>query len=406
MADINLEESSTEPLGQNDILEALKDDLEETTEEVKPEPESTEETGKDTKEEEQEEDETEEEKIELEDKEEEELEYQEVPKRAAIKAAYPDIFKKFPGLEQAIYREYEYTKIFPSLKEAESAKETIDLFGQIQDDLFKGNIGNLLSSIKKQDEKAFNKISGNLLQTLAAVDKQSFFDLTDTVTKHAINSVFTAGKEKGDDQLQLAAQILHEFLYGNRNVTGPKARQAEEREDPQAEALKKEKFDFEKKKLDAAVESVVSRTNSIIRTAVEKYIDPKGYMGDYVKRQAIKDVIDAVDKEIGGDERFRMDLDRLWRNAESKNYSDASKELIRKAIIKKAQSILPNHIKKIRADVSKGTRSSQNTSRRVKEENDDQPVIRRTATPERTRSSNNDRPSKVGSVRDVMKFLE
>ena len=407
------------PLNQGDILSALNED--DSDSEVSKDDEIKLEEKPDKSEDKDEEEPSPE--VELEDKTEDEdelkvedddeLEFQDVPKRQEILAAFPDIFKKFPGIQSALYREDKYTRIFPSIKEAETAKDRLVTFGRIENDLLSGNIGNLLATVKQTDSKAFNKISGTLLQTLNAVDKEAYFGTVNHVLQHAITGAFKAGKDMaGEDgeQLQIAAQLLNKFLYGSTNIKEPEA-QKEEKPDPREEQLKARETEFQKNQLDIAVNDVTSKTNNVIKNAVTKYIDPKGLMGDYVKKTAIKDVIAAIDSEISDDKRFRQNLDLLWMDAAKNNYSSESKDRIRKAILKKVQSVIPGHVKKVRADAIKGSKSSNSNGsssrNRTNDDDDNEPVKRRTAPPQNNRSSSrNEKPSRIGSVRDVMKFLE
>ena len=107
--------------------ELMKDDS--TTEEVDPKLEETDdeeitpdsevplnieddedsEEDKDEEETNEEESEKEDEEEDLTDKEENELELAKIPSRKEIKAKFPTLFKEFPQLEQAFYREREYT---------------------------------------------------------------------------------------------------------------------------------------------------------------------------------------------------------------------------------------------------------------------------------------------------------
>src|SRR5215469_7143808 len=44
-------------------------------------------------------------------------------KRKELLAAYPDIFKKFPYLEKSMYREQQYSELFPTMSDAKVAAE-------------------------------------------------------------------------------------------------------------------------------------------------------------------------------------------------------------------------------------------------------------------------------------------
>lgn len=417
LAELNTNDSvseTKEPLNQNDVLEALKDDpsleaeVAEEVEEIADNPDEAEEVA-----DKPEEDEEDLEKAEIEP---EDLEFEDIPKRQEILKAYPDIFKKFPGIEKAIHREAQFTNVFATPKEAEESKSRNEVFSRVEQDLFSGNIGNLLTSIKQQDGKAFTKIAGTFLTTLGNIDKESYFGILNGVVSQAIKGTYQQAKQIGGDegeQLALAAQIMSKFLLNTADVDKLNPGQALPKvaeDDPEKKRLEEERKQFNQERLDTAVNDVRGKANKSIQSFVEKYIDPKGLMGDYVRNQAVKDVLSAVDKEIGEDKRFRQHLDRLWVDAYKSGYTEESKNQIRKAILKKAQSVLPGHIRNVRAIASKGI-SGKPGQKRARVDNDSEPeTIRRTAPPRResvstpvNRSSGNGRPL---GLRDVMKALE
>src|SRR3990172_8704927 len=47
-----------------------------------------------------------------------------------IKKVDKDIFKKVPELRSVIFREQEYTKVFPSVEDAKQAQEAAEIFGK------------------------------------------------------------------------------------------------------------------------------------------------------------------------------------------------------------------------------------------------------------------------------------
>lgn len=394
-------------LSANDILDALKDEVieDEVDDSTDEEPAEVEDdsTDDDSEEEEQPEEKPEEE-IELNDEDEDNFEYQDVPNRQAILKAYPEIFKKFPGIERAIYRESEYTKLFPSIGEAKQAQERLENFSRLENDVFQGNIGGLLSSVKSSDPKAFGKIAGTLLNTLSSVDKDAYFNVVNRVIKTAIKAAADTGKNSNTEdgeQLHIAAQLLHRFIYNTHEITAPDNIVTEDRPDPREAELTKREVEFNQRQLGNAVEDVRSRTESTIKSAVEKYIDPKGMMNSYTRDKAIADVLTAVNNDIMNDTRFRGHLDRLWVDAQKKNYSDESKKKIREAVIRKAQSTLPGFIKNVRAKVLKNKASVKPVSKKETEQRS-KPTFKRTAT-------SNERPvqkPRANSVNGILRALE
>jgi hypothetical protein len=406
-------DSDKPELTESAVLDQLGDDNTEAEEEIKLEDKSSESKDDDKVNEEEEDEpeakseksdeESDEDKIELKD--EEVDEYVELPSRKSILKTYPEFFKKFPGVERAMYREKEYTETFPTIAEAKQAKERLEVFHNIENDLFSGTIDNLLSSVKKQDEKAFKNIAGNLLSTLEKVDKESYYGTVNQVLSNALDAVFQKGKGMGDDdgeQLMIAARLINRAIYGSTEIKPVTPNKVEEKEDPKIKELSEREQQFNKRQLDTAVQDVTNRTRSTVESAINKYIDPKSQMTDYVRSKAVTDVLSQLDKEISSDSRFRQHVDLLWKDAAKNNYSDESRSRIRKAIIARAQTILPDVIRKVRADAIKGL-GGQPKRKTVEREEPETRTERREAPPSKSREQTKIRAS---NVRDVMKFLE
>lgn len=392
---LNLDESKE---SDDDKREEAKEEAEEDTEKV----------SEDNEEEDEKEEGLEEKEIKIEDKDEDELVVADVPRRKEILKAYPDLFKKFPGVEKAIYREQQYTEIFPSLAEAREAVERLETLKNVESELYSGDISGILAHVKRTDEKAFSKITGNILRTLSAVDKDAHLGLTTNVVQSAIKWAYDNGAKIGGDegkQLTIAAQLLNKFFFNSIEIKAPADLSTNEREDPREKEIETKQKNFEEKQLDTARREVSSRIFNTIQSAVNKYIDPKGVMTNYVKDKAMSDAIKEVDRELTTDKRFRAVLDKLWEASRKDGYSEESKARIRKAVINRAQVILPDAIRKVRGEALKGMGVSKRKPNKS-DEDDEQPVRRREATPERKSSNQSGKkPLRASTVDDVLDYL-
>jgi hypothetical protein len=332
-----------------------------------------------------------------------------VPKRQEILKAFPELFKKFPSIEKAIYRENEYAKVFPSLDDAKDAAEKVETLKQVESELLDGNLENLLGRLKSTDQKAFGKITKNYLNTLRSVDKDAYIGILSGTLKNVLNDVFQNGKklDDGEDgnegrQLTIAARLLHKYFFNDINVT-PAPGEKEQEENPKDKELKSREEAANKRDFEVALSSVVSRVNDKINGAIDKIIDPNEAMTPYVRRNAVKDVLSQLDKEMSTDSRFRAQIDRLWDRSRKANYSDESKKEIRLALLSKANSLLPPIVRKVKGDALKGTSEKRSG-------NSERPKFKGSANPEKKNFSekNNDSGKKkpsVSSVSGVMDFL-
>ncbi len=320
----------------------------------------------------------EEEEPEVEIKEEKDLEFEDIPRRQEILAKYPNFDKDFPSVLKAVYRENEYAEVFPTIADAKEAQNEIANFKQFENDLLQGNLESVLQSVKNTDAKAYQRMSGNLLQTLAKVDQNAYYNTVNHVIKTALKGSFDLAKKNSDDQLEIASQLLHKFLYGTPEITVDALPQ-QEQVNPDREKFNTERTEFAKQQLNTAVTDVVSRANNLVRSSIDKHIDPSNTMTPYVKAKAMNDVMEMLDKEISSDTRFRQVLDRKWQNARSNSYNEQSKTDIRNALISKAKTVLPQIIKSVRASALKGQATR---TREAAESKNEKPIERgRPATP-------------------------
>lgn len=412
MSEIETPGAGSEELSIEDIFSKLavddepedkkEDKSEEDNEEV---PEGDEEDKKEDEEVDDEGDDEEgkKEEIKIED-DEDELVVVDVPRRKEILKAFPDLFKKFPAIEKSIYREQQYTELFPSIADAREAAARLDTFKAVEEDLFSGNINNILSHVKKTDEKAFNKITGRFLQTIAALDKDAYLGGVNQILRHAVKGAFDSGKSLGGEegeQLQIAARLINRFLFNSTEIKDPpNMAVVEDKPDPRELEISKRERSFNEQQLDNARKSVSSRAVSQIQTAINKYIDPKDIMTPYVKSKAMSDALAEVDRELTTDKRFRAGLDQLWTKAAKDGYSQDSLARIHKALLNRARTVLPDAIRKVRGEALKG----MGVKPKKKNESEDEPVRRREATPQK--KSSETKKLKVNSVDDVMSFLE
>jgi len=338
---------------------------------------------------------------EIELKEDDELDYKDVPKRQEILKAYPDIFKKFPGVEKAIYREQQYAEVFPTIADAKEAGQRLNTLKEFEGELLSGSIERVLASVKSTDDSAFQKITSGLLQTLAKVDEKAYYGTLNFVIKNALHSAYTTGKQGDDEQLQIAAQLLHKYIYGSTNVTLLPAGTKSEEPNPKEIELNNREKSFASQQLGLAVNDITTRTDNVIKSAIDKNIDPRGVMTPYVKNKAMEDVIKNVQKEIISDTRFIAIKDKLWENAIKENFSEASKVKIRNALLSKAKTVLPGIIQKVKADALKGQASR---NRGANESKDDKPVTQGKMANSSNKSSGGSKkdPSKLTSLEFLM----
>lgn len=341
----------------------------------------------------------------LKDPEEKDLELVTPVRRSEILKLYPDLFKKFPYLEKAYYREQAFTQLLPTLddaREAVAAKTTLDNFEQ---DLLGGDTEKILASVKQTDPKAFAKIADNYLGVLAKVDAPAYHTVIGNIISHTIHQMVSEGRRSKNEALEAAAQILNQFVFTTSDYVSPKRLSADDVDDkpnPKEEEVSNREKAIIEREFNRAQTDVNTRVGNSLKATIEANIDPKDNMSDYVKRNAIREANETIEKLMERDSRFRTILDRLWENAARNDFDKSSTDKIREACISKARTLLPSVIKTARNAALKGM------GKRVVDDSDDkndkQPI--RNAVKGRANTPQVDHKTSKGKVPEGMSTLE
>lgn len=317
--------------------------------------------------------EVDEKKVKSEDKEEIDLEEEE-PKikdedivtpirRKEIAAKYPTLFKEFPYLDQAMYREQEYTKLFPSIGEAKEARENLEQFDNFRNQVLSGNLDVVLSSLKDANPKSYAKVVNNYLPILAKADKDAYLHVTSGVIKDVIKSMASearglAGSEstkQSGDNLLTAARILNQFIFRSSNVQEDKPFGGEDaKENPEEIKLSEERQQFLNERFQVAFSDIQTNVDNVLMNTIKANIDPKDSMSSYVKDKAVDDAFDELEEMLKGDERFGMLMGNLWKKAAASNFDQESQKAIKRAYLEKSKTLLKTVIQNSRNAALKG----------------------------------------------------
>jgi hypothetical protein len=365
-----------------------------------------EEDDEDDEDEDDEKDELKELEDELEEPSDEQLELVTPVRRKEILAKYPKLFKDFPYLEKAYYREQQYTQLLPTIDDAKQAVEDAQILSNFEGDLEKGNTETILNAIKTNSPKSFAKVVDNYLGTLAKVDEKAYHHVLGNVIKHTIIQMVKEASSSQNETLQSAAQILNQFVFGSSNFSQPTKLSSDEKpeeNDKETELSQRERA-ISERAFKSANETLDTRVNNRYRATIEANIDPKESMSDYVRKNASREAYEQLSDLMSNDSRFKIIVDKLWERAAREDFNKASLDRIESAFISKAKTLLPSVLKKARNEALRGM------GKRVadKEEKDETPSKRKSSNREEkepSRSSKSDHkpvPTGMSSLEYLM----
>jgi len=360
----------------DDIFSELsKEDAQETLDLTKPLPKNKEEEGKVKADDQDRKDDDVEDKDEVEDDEDEEVDelkdieedLEDVPaeklelmtpvRRREILKEYPDLFKKFPYLERAYYRDQQFTEILSTIEDAKEAAESHQVLQRYTEDMVeKGNVNNVLKMIKDNNPETYAQVVDNYMEHLRTVDPAAHTHVQSNIVKNIILGMVDTAKSDGDDDLRTAALLLNKWAFGSAKFSPPEkmAKDMKPEDKSKADEISEKEKAFNKRITDNAMQGVSTRVNNSIKSAIENNIDPQNAMTDYVRKNATRDALEKINELIDRDTRFQTIVNKLWEKAHKSNFSDESLAEVRRAFLSKAKSLLEPVLKSSRNQALKG----------------------------------------------------
>lgn len=295
---------------------------------------------------------------ELEGPKEEDLELMTPVRRREILSKYPKLFKDFPYLEKAYYREQQFTEVFPTIQDAKTSAQKARILDQVEQSVMNGDIGTVLQAAKQENQEVFNKIADNYLPTLRRVDQQAYFHVLGNVIKDTIITMVREGRALGEQgaPLTAAANVLNQFVFGSQNFTPPVnlSRQADPREQNLEQQYKQQEQQRVLSQFEGIRDDLQGRADNVLKATIDGNIDPNKTMTEYVKSHAVTEAHDKLEDLMSRDVRFRSLLDKLWEQAFQRGFDKDSTDKIKSAYLSKAKTLLPSVIKKARNDALQG----------------------------------------------------
>lgn len=303
----------------------------------------------------------------LEEPDEDKLELVTPVRRQEILKKYPDVFKDFPYLEKAYYREQQFTEVFPTVQDAKDASEATKILTNFEADISQGNTKKLFQGLKETNPKGFNKLVDNILPTLLETDKDAYTHIIGNTVKNTVRGMISSARSENNEALEIAANLLYKWAFNTSKWEDPTklSNDKDDVDDIKKDEIQSERQKFVNEKFNTVSSELTEKLNNSLKSTIDAYIDPKESMSSYVKKHATNECLDTLNDLISKDTRFNALVDKLWDKALQSNFSKDSLDIITKAFKSKARTLLPTVIKQARKEALKGSSS------KVNKDNDD-----------------------------------
>lgn len=273
-------------------------------------------------------------------------------RRKEILKAFPDLFKKFPYLEKAYYRDRQFTEVFSDIDTAKEAIGKAQSFDQMEGYLMDGSATEVLKAVKQSNPDAFNQIADNYLTSLLEVDQGAYYNVIGNVIKQTVATMLNDGKQNNDEVLQEAARVLNQFVFNTPQLQQPT--RLSKQKTQESDEIEHERQQFVQERFQTTLGDLENKVGNILKSTISQNIDPKSVMSDYIRKNAARDAYDELESLIDQDSNFRRNLDRLWERAFEQKFSKPAVDAIRSAYLSKAKTLLPRVIQKTRNEALRG----------------------------------------------------
>jgi hypothetical protein len=305
----------------------------------------------DEEEEEEEKEEKEEEKEEEEEEEEQEEDLDKLAGRKTtfrdIKKEYPELFKKFPDLRDAFFRNEKFSEIFPTPEDAAAVVNSMQGFNFLEQTLNQGNPEVLFRVLDKQPLK---EVAQRFLPTLLKVDREAFDVTMDGILRNVIRDIAGTAQQSQDQNLLNAAKLLSKHFYNTYEIPQAPKPAEPRRVDPERLKFEQEKQAFMAERRDTFAQDTFKTGTRLLSREVAKGLDPEATISPYMRDALISKIVDEVGDKLESDPQHMRTINSIWAQAERAGYVGDWKTKIIRAYLGRARQLLPAIRQKVRSE--------------------------------------------------------
>lgn len=272
------------------------------------------------------------------------------PTVKAVKAAFPDIFKKFPYLKTAFFELPRYKEVFADPEEAQSAATKAGDFDALESSLVgKGDPSILLNVLNENNPKALARVVENFGPALRKLNPEVYLKLTEPIIEDLIYYANAHGTKTGNKNLVLSAKHIAHYVFSNNGEIPDISKRAAADSGPSEDELQlqRDRQEFDNTRHRDALVSVATSASTVLDRVVENKLDG---LTPFEKKALVRDCREQTNSALQEDKAFQRSLASLWAQAKRDNYSDASKERIKSAWLSRAKAVAPGIRNKLKQE--------------------------------------------------------
>jgi hypothetical protein len=275
------------------------------------------------------------------------------PTFKTLRAEYPELFKKFPGLKAAFFEYPKYQEIFSDVEDAQLASVKAQEYDTLETALVgKGDASLLFKTLEENNPKALKKLIENIPEAVRSIDDDLYTDLAkpfiDELLFYANKQGEKIGGQNGKN-LILAARHIANFMYANGGeIPDISKRSVKDKEPSEAEKeLEVERARNNTREFERAFTDVGGKIDTDINAILGNKLND---LTSFERKQVIKEARQEIDKTLKADKAFQKVLSSLWRKAAEDGYSDQSKSRLKRAWLDRAKVIAASTRNRLRQE--------------------------------------------------------
>jgi hypothetical protein len=284
-----------------------------------------------------------------------------------ITTKYPSFFKEFPDMRHMLFREGEYSRIFPTVEDAKSASEDAQNFQHFASLVSSGKPDDFVSFLGGvKESKGLESMAANFLPALYKQDQNLYYRVTSPIGELLVRNAYMAATQAGNENLKNAALHLAQWAFGDLDYATGAKRSEEFKPEVKAKDpdLERERAEFYQTKYNDARGYVQTQSQNRLVGEIRKGLDPNNTLTPTMQNLLVKEILNEIGVMLEADQRHMAMMNSLWKQAHRAGFAGEWKDRILSTYLSRARQIMPA----IRSNVRDGAfRAEEKESERKME---------------------------------------
>jgi hypothetical protein len=271
---------------------------------------------------------------------------------AEVKAKYPTLFKEFPDLRKALFREQQYAELIPTVEDAREMVERDRDFQEYEEKVMDGDSSTLLRTIGSTDPAALEKFVMNFLPTVEQLAPEVHGKALFPYIRRIFVNTLRDAKQAGNVNLENSLGHVAKYLWGTPEIPD------ERREAPPSKTREQLQMEEENRQLRGAraAEFKSAVVGDGLKTFEKSVSDTfvKDARFSPIERKALTtEIVERVRVALDRDARYNRNINAMWQRASQSAHPRALIPKLVTTFLGGAKSVMPAIRAKVVADALK-----------------------------------------------------